>query len=171
MSCHDSGVNRWVPWFAGFTEFTPTIPKLYFNVDSQEQRIFALCKQLHKLICYADMLGEKINVDHDDIVELQELFEKFMESGFNDYYREQIEEWVNSNLETLYELLVRQVYFGLTTDGHFVAYIPDSWNDIIFDTGFDYATDTYGRLILRFNVDSEHEVQQTPYEPNSLGRI
>ena len=146
------------------------IPKLYWDAFSQEQRIHAICGQLSKIIAYADYIGANTDELTESVKELEAAFKKFQESGFDDYYREQIEDWVNSNLETLYELLVRQVYFGLTSDGHFVAYIPESWNDIIFDTGFDYMTDTYGRLILRFNVDSEHEVQQTPYEPNSLGR-
>ena len=163
MSCHDSGVDRWVPWFAGFTEFTPTIPKLYFNVDSQEQRLFALCKQLHKLICYADMLGEKINVDHDDIVELQELFEKFMQSGFDDYYADQVGAWIDSHLQYIFDHTVKQVYFGLNEQGYFVAYIPESWDDIVFDTGMVYGVDTYGRLILRWDVDNSGEtVNQRP---------
>ena len=56
------------------------------------------------------------------------------------------------------------VYFGLTSDGHFVAYIPEGWEDLIFDTGKDYLLDTYGRLILRMNVNgSRHDfVDQTP---------
>ena len=163
MSCHDSGVNRWVPWFAGFTEFTPTIPKLYFNVDSQEQRIYALCKRLHKLVCYADMLGEKINVNHDDIVELQELFEKFMQSGFDDYYAEQVEAWIDSHLQYIFEHTAKQVYFGLNEQGYFVAYIPESWDDIVFDTGMQYGIDTYGRLILRWDVGNSGEtVNQRP---------
>lgn len=163
MSCHDSGVNRWVPWFAGFAEFTPTIPKLYFNVDSQEQRIFALCKQLHKLICYADMLGEKINLDHTDIEELQTLFEKFMESGFDDYYADQVATWIDNHLQYVFETTVKQVYFGINEQGYFVAYIPESWDDIVFDTGMQYGIDTYGRLILRWDVDNSGEtVNQRP---------
>lgn len=163
MSCYDSGVNRWVPWFAGFTEFAPAIPKLYFDVESQEQRIFALCKQFHKMVCYADMLGDKINLDHADIVELQELFEKFMQSGFDDYYAEQVEKWIDEHMQFVFDHTVKQVYFGLNEQGYFVAYIPESWDDIVFDTGMQYGVDTYGRLILRWDVDNSGEtVNQRP---------
>ena len=51
---------RIIPSFAGFTEFTSSIPKLYWDVKSQEQRILAICKMLDKVICYADMLGENV---------------------------------------------------------------------------------------------------------------
>lgn len=163
MQCHGKELAPWLPYFAGFTEFTSAIPKLYWNVESQEQRILALCKQLHKLICYIDCVAEHVNIDHAEIETLKAQFQKFMESGFEDYYAEQIEQWVNDHLEDLYRLLVKQVYFGLTLEGRFVAYIPESWDDIVFDTGHVYGVDTYGRLILRWDVDNSGEtVNQRP---------
>lgn len=143
-------LNRWVPWFAGFTEFTPTIPKMYWDVESQEQRIHAICKQLHKLVCYADMLGDKININREDIDELQRLFEQFMESGFDDYYAEQVETWIDEHLEFIYDHTIKQIYFGLTDDGYFVAYIPESWDDITFDTIMNYSDANYGSLTLSY---------------------
>lgn len=167
MSCNDIEPKchpkpaRYVSPFWGFTEFTPTIPKLYWNVRSQEQRILRICDMLDRLICYSDYLGDKVQINKDDIEWLKSEFEEFKEHGFDDYYAAQIEQWVNDHLETLYHLLVKQVFFGLTLDGHFVAYIPDSWEDIAFDTGMVYELDTYGRLILRWNVDG-NTVDQTP---------
>lgn len=143
-------LNRWVPWFAGFTEFTPTIPKMYWDVESQEQRIHTICKQLHKLVCYADMLGDKININREDIDELQRLFEQFMESGFDDYYAEQVEKWIDEHLEFIYDHTIKQIYFGLTDDGYFVAYIPESWDDITFDTIMNYSDANYGALTLSY---------------------
>ena len=167
--CHEKG--RYVPSFWGFTEFTSSIPKMYFDVKSQEQRIHRICELLNKLICYAGYLGDKGNEFAEELENLANEFEKFKESGFEDYYLDQIEKWVNDNLETLYHMLVKQVYFGLTDDGYFIAYIPESWDDILFDTGFDYALDTYGHLILRWDVGDEHPVTQTPYESNHHGII
>ena len=144
--------DRWVPWFAGFTEFTPTIPKMYWDVESQEQRIHAICKQLHKLVCYADMLGDKINVNREDIDELQRLFAQFMESGFDDYYAEQVEKWIDEHLEFIYDHTVKQIYFGLggPDNAYLVAYIPDSWDDITFDTVMNFSDPNYGALTLSY---------------------
>ena len=156
-------LNRWVPWFAGFTEFTPTIPKMYFNVESQEQRLFAICKQLHKLVCYADMLGDKINVNREDIDELQKLFEQFMESGFEDYYAQQIEAWIDEHMPDIIDQSIKMVFFGLTDDGYFCAYIPDTWDEIQFDTGFNYSDqNTYGHLILNMYVTDTFQVNGKP---------
>ena len=136
--------------FWGFTEFTPMIPKLYWDTYSQEQRIHALCEQAHKIICYADYLGIELGKAQDDINELIEEFEKFKESGFLDYYEAQISQWVNDNMEKIISEAIKMVFFGLTDDGYFCAYIPDSWDDIVFDTGANYANDDYGHLILKY---------------------
>lgn len=155
--------TRAIAPFWGWTDFTPALPEFYWDVYSAEERMKKLCMELHKLCDYANMLGENINLDHKLIDELQEAFEKFMESGFDDYYKEQLDQWIRDNMDSIFAQYTRGVYFGLTLDGHFVAYIPESWSDIVFDTGADYALDAYGRLILRMDVDSPYdEVDQTP---------
>ena len=161
---------RYVPPFAGFTEFTASIPKLYFNVKSQEQRIHAMCELINKLICYADMLGDKVSDDHDAIEELIEEFNKFKDSGFLDYYEKQLEAWINAHMADIISMYVKQVFFGLTLDGHFVAYIPEgsAWEDVIFDTGAVYDLDTYGRLILYYVTDSTSDVWQDRNVVNDL---
>lgn len=50
-----------IPLFLAFTAFTPAVPNLYWDVDSEEQRYFALCEQFHKLVCYANTIAERIN--------------------------------------------------------------------------------------------------------------
>ena len=55
----------------------------------------------------------------------------------------------------------RGVYFGLTDDGHFCAYVPDDWEDIEFDTGTRYGEFDYGRLILRYDVDGSGVIDNT----------
>lgn len=170
MDCGNDGINiprapgnRWFPFFNGWTNFTPALPKLYFGIDSVEQRYWLLCKQLHKLICYIDMVGDKVNINHADIEQLKEQFRKFIESGFDDYYAEQVVAWIDAHLEYIFTQVAKQVYFGLNEQGYFVAYIPDGWDDIIFDTGMVYGEDTYGRLILRWDVDDSGEsVNQRP---------
>lgn len=149
--------------YANYTQFTPALPEFYWNVYSAEQRMKHLCMELKKVISYIEYVAKEENVSKEDIEELQELFKQFQESGFDDYYREQIEQWVNDNLDSIFETYSRGVYFGLNQEGRFVAYIPESWSEIVFDTGADYTLDTYGRLILRMDVDSPYDhVDQTP---------
>jgi len=148
------------PYF-GWTHFTPALPSFYSNVYSREELIKKMCMELHKLCEYANMLGDNINLDHELITELQDAFDKFMKSGFNDYYKAQVTAWINAHLKEIIRSLVGHVFFGLTDDGYFCAYIPEGWEDIIFDTGAVYGRSDYGRLILRMNVDGEGVIDNT----------
>lgn len=139
--------------YGSFTEYTPALPQFYWDVYSAEQRIKHMCYEIEKCIDYADMLGLNLNITHDDVAKLQTDFKKFMESGFEDYYEQKLEEWIRNNVAEIFNTLAKMVFFGLTDDGYFCAYIPDSWSDITFDTGAVYGRADYGRLILRFDAD------------------
>ena len=158
--CNQEPVSRWIPPFIGWVDYNPTIPKLYWNTFSMEQRIHELCGLLHKVCCYADMLGLKVSVDHDAIEALEREFDEFKASGFLDYYEQQIEAWINANMERIISKSIKMVFFGLTLEGHFVAYIPTSWDQIDFDTGMVYGNEDYGRLILTYDADSPYTVDQ-----------
>lgn len=165
------GMRRWLPYFAGFTAFTPEVPKLYWDVKSEEQRYFLICEHLHKVICYLDCMSDKINIDHDEIEELKRLFEEFKESGFEEYFEEKILDWLDSHQKEIWEHLGQMVFFGLTMDGYFCAYIPESWSDIVFDTGAVYGTYEYGRLILRYNVEGQGVIDNTGNQLPSMGNL
>lgn len=158
MTCKPCRSDRYIPPFAGWVPYNATIPKLYWDTYSQEQRIHAMCDLIHKIACYADMLGIEIDKDHADIEALEADFEKFKESGFLDYYEEQLAKWIVEHMPDIIAASMKMVWFGLTLDGYFVAYIPDSWDDIIFDTGMVWGTPEYGRLILMYDVDGGSEV-------------
>lgn len=157
-----------IPPFWGFSAFTPTIPKLYWDVKSQEQRILNLFDLLNKLICYCNSMGLQIDVNTQDIADLQAAMQELKDGGLLDYYEKQIYAWIQANMADLLLAGIKQVYFGLTDDtytggaGYFVAYIPESWSEIVFDTGAVYGLDTYGRLILRWDADSPYSVEQKP---------
>lgn len=136
--------------FWGYSAFTPTIPKLYWDVKSQEQRILNLFDLLDKLVCYANMLGIRINVTDSDVSDLKAEFEKLKDGKFWDMYEKKLTEWIESSLPDIIGQAAKMVFFGLTDDGYFCAYIPESWKDITFDTGAVFGRADYGRLILKY---------------------
>lgn len=87
-----------------------------------------------------------------------EALNKFMDDINNGNFPESVinafKEWMRENLTDLIGELIKGVYFGLTQTGYFVAYIPDSWDDIIFNTsGFDIdipEETEFGHLILSY---------------------
>lgn len=140
-----------IPQFPWLTQYTPVIPKLYWDVYSQEERIKWICKEWDRIIHYLKDICIQTNNNTVKIEELQELFKKFMESGFNDYYEKQIQEWINKNFQNIIEYAIQVLFFGLTEDGYFCAYVPNNWAKYItFDTGAVYNADDYGCLIIRY---------------------
>lgn len=64
-----------------------------------------------------------------------------------------ITSWMEENALDLIGDLVKMVFFGLTNDGYFIAYIPEHWDDITFGTtGLDDfpAGIDYGHLTLSY---------------------
>lgn len=153
---------------SGQTLFTPAIPKLYWDVDSQEQGIRQLWKVVEKLCNYANEICDQTNLNTNDIAELKKRFEEFVEHEFDDYYEEQLEQWFIDNAWKIYERTAKQVFFGLTSDGYFCAYVPESWKEIEFDTGAIYGTEEYGRLILRFAADGHGVIDNTGYDASVM---
>ena len=150
-----------MPYYASFTVSPPVVPEEYWNVKSQEQRIEWLACNIKKLICYVNELCTNINLADDEIEALANEFEKFKESGFDDYYADQVEAWINSQLPYIYSHTIKQIYFALDDSGHLIAFIPDSWTDIDFWTPLNYDNQaTYGHLqILLKNTVSYIEME------------
>lgn len=153
--------NQLIPPFWGFSAFTPTIPKLYWDVKSQEQRILNLFDLLDKLINYCDQMGIQVNANAADIAQLRKDFEELKDGKFWDYYEQQITAWVRANMPEIMSKAMQLCWFGLTDDGYLCAYIPDSWADISFDVGMVYGRSDYGRLILRMDVEGQGVINNT----------
>lgn len=87
------------------------------------------------------------------IEDLEHLYEMLTKGELPQTMTEAIEKWLKINFPDLLAELVTFVFFALTDDGYFVAYIPDSWSDIIFGTsGLDDfpAGIDFGHLTLTY---------------------
>ena len=62
---------------------------------------------------------------------------------------EQMQAWWERNAIDLVGEFVRFVFFGLSDDGYFMAYIPENWRDINFSTILEPGDD-YGRLCINY---------------------
>ena len=145
------------------------LPAVYDDSLSYYELLAKVVDKLNSVIDNANVMSDAIADNATAIKELQELFQKFQESGFDDYYRAQIEQWVKDNMENIIRDSIKMVFFGLTDDGYFCAYIPESWSDLTFDTGAVYGRSDYGRLILKMDVDGKGVIDNTySYEVNDI---
>lgn len=152
------------PHIAGIQQFRfwcqKVLPAVYDDSLSYYELLCKVIEKLNELISKDNEQSEVINLLAIELNFLKEQFELFKEHGFEDYYEDLLKAWIDTNMERIISYSIEQVYFGLTLDGYFIAYIPSSWDDIYFDTGADYSSDDYGRLILGYYVDSQPPTEQ-----------
>lgn len=67
-----------------------------------------------------------------------------------DFTKDTFEQWVNTNMTGIIYQMVRFVFFGLDDDGHFVAYVPASWEFLHFDTLLDPDKPGFGHLVVYY---------------------
>ena len=157
-----------IPLWPAFFPSAPVVPKLYYDALSPEQRIKKLCEELHRLCEYANMLGIRVNEDATLIEKLAEQFDKFIEGGFEEYYEGMLTAWILQNAGELLTKYIKLVFFGLTPDGYFCAWIPESWSEITFDTVADYSNPLYGRLVLLYDAEGNFDLNYSGGNYDSL---
>lgn len=82
-----------------------------------------------------------------------ELYNAMLNGDFPQPVQDAFNKWMGENALDFVGNLVHMVFFGLTDDGYFVAFIPESWEDITFGTtGLDDFPEgiPYGHLTLSY---------------------
>lgn len=128
-------------------EFPYTDPNLY-NDDW-------LLSKMKELLVKLGELEEWTKNFEDAYQELEDMIAEIEAGNFPESVREAFEKWMRENALDLVGELVKMVFFGITDDGYFVAYIPEGWDDIIFNTtGYDISIAGYdfGHLTLSFLI-------------------
>lgn len=88
------------------------------------------------------------------IDDLQQLLDDVAAGVFPDEIANAIKNFIVKNFYDIVGEMAKMVFFGLTDSGYFVAYIPDGWDDITFNTTeYDITLalmPEYGHLVLSY---------------------
>lgn len=93
---------------------------------------------------------DKLEIDNEAMMQL---YNEIMAGDFPDPIKEGFSLWMRENALDIVGELATMVFFGLTDDGYFVAYVPESWDDLQFGTtGLDtFPVDIgYGHLTISY---------------------
>lgn len=126
--------------------------------DHYQYDLYWLVNQLKQALTNTETLrlhdiGQDTRLDGLDVLTAQlkeatdQLFAK-LKAG--DFTKDTFIEWVNTNMTGIIYQMVRFVFFGLDDDGHFVAYIPASWEFLHFDTLLDPDKPGFGHLVVYY---------------------
>ena len=140
------------PWFEDWLDGTGSIPDIYWNVYSEEQRYKFLCCRLQKLVEYAQKIGMQLNLQGDAINELADELSRFYDEfadEFEEYYKTRICEWLNAHLACVISNAIMFVQFGLTDDGRIAMHVPNNWDFLRFSMS-PIVGDDYGKLAIDY---------------------
>lgn len=101
-----------------------------------------------------EQLEEWRQEHEDEYKELKQMYDDIMSGNFPDSMIDALHDWLSRNAVDIIGELVKMVFFGLTDSGYFIAYIPESWSDIVFRTS-EYDIEIpmfreYGHLCLYY---------------------
>lgn len=121
----------------------------YYDTDLRE-----LIYKVTKILSTVEMLKDWKEQHEDEYAQLKELYDNLMAGNYPPSFEESLTRWLQINAMDIVGELVKMVIFNITDDGYFVAYIPESWDEIIFNTtGLDIdlaLQPEYGHLVLSY---------------------
>lgn len=126
----------------------------YPNNSTEVRNLDWIIKHFNEFIESINSIDGWIEQHEKEYNDLKKIIDDFNNGKFTDEFINSLNLWINDNIVDLISYAIKNVWFGLTDSGYFVAYIPDSWNDIIFNTiGYDIDIEdsaNYGRLVLSY---------------------
>lgn len=114
------------------------LPLVYDDSLSYYEVLAKVGQYINNLIDSDKEISDKVEDIRTDLDEVSEKVDSYSTAKYAE--------------KVIRESIATMVMFGLTDTGYFVAYVPDSWDDISFrTTGLDIETELmpdYGHLVL-----------------------
>jgi len=128
----------------------PTLRNFRFWCQNVLPLVYDESLSYYEVLCkVVDYINKLIDADKEIFSDLDELkrdmnvVEKWIADFDTSYFEELLKEYIPVT-----------VFFGLTDSGNFVAYIPENWSDITFNTTeYDISLDImpqFGHLVLSY---------------------
>lgn len=126
------------------------LPTVYGDELSYYEVLCKVANSLNTAMEAQDEDNENLKEIYKFLVEMQKTLDDFMANGFDDYYMQLFKDWMNNNMWCLMSWASRCVWFGISEDGYFTAFIPDNMNFIDFDVNLDPESEDYGKLYMSY---------------------
>ena len=125
----------------------------YNYTDFHELNLDWIISVVKALLEEVDSLDSWKAEHETEYLELKKLYDDLMAGNFTPEMEAALYNWTVKHTVEIIGKAIKTVFFGITDDGYFVAYIPDSWSDITFGTtGLDTFPEgvDFGHLTLLY---------------------
>lgn len=123
------------------------LPAVYDDSLSYYELLAKIQEKCNEIIKDYNYLSEWQAAQDGVIAELEALVQDFINGGYRKDFDKFVQKWLDENIQAAIAKAAHMVFFGLTDDGYFCAYIPEDWA-FVLDTVVDYDSPDYGRLII-----------------------
>ena len=125
------------------------LPAVYDDSLSYYELLAKIQQKCNELVTANNYLQEWQATQDEVIRELTQQVADFIAGGYKEDFDKFAQDWLNANIQQALTKAAHMVFFGLTEDGYFVAYIPQDWA-FVFDTIMDYSNVNYGSLVIKY---------------------
>lgn len=125
----------------------------YNYTDFHELNLDWLIASVKQLLIEMDNMEEWKAQHIEEYEQLKKLYDDIISGNFTPEMEEALYKWTTAHTVEIIGKAIKTVFFGINDDGYFVAYIPDSWSDIVFGTsGLDTFPEgvDFGHLTLTY---------------------
>ena len=126
---------------------------LYPYINVNDLNLDWIIRHFKEFIEALGELNDWRQAHEEEYKELKKLYDDILAGNFPDSMVEKLRQWTIKNTMEIIGAAIKTVLFELTPDGYLVAFIPDSWSEIIFGTtGLDTfpAGVDFGHLTLSY---------------------
>ncbi len=125
------------------------LPAVYDDSLSYYELLAKIQDKLNEVVESENRLNEWQAAQDEVMAELENRIQEFVEGGYKEDFDKFVGDWLDENMREAITRGTRMVFFGLTDNGYFTAYIPTEWG-IVFSTILDYDDKDYGRLEIKY---------------------
>lgn len=115
-----------------------------------------LIREVKRIMLITDNLEEWKAEFQEAYEQLKAIYDDVISGNFPPGIVNAFNRWMEQHGLDIIGHLATMVFFGITDDGYFVAYIPEGWDDILFNTTeYDINIPGYtdfGHLVLSFMI-------------------
>ena len=127
-------------------KLTEYIVKMFKTQESFQENLDKLGLRQEQVEQDFSTLKETVTEQLD---QMQNLLNDIRNGKYADLYIDSLKAYIDQNLQNMVKGIVSYVSFGLTDNGYFCAYIPNTWDFITFST-VDYGEELEGHLVLEW---------------------
>ena len=123
------------------------LPAVYDDSLSYYELLAKIQEKVNEEITSLNNLNAWQQAQDEVIGLLEQKVDDFIDGGYKDEFDQFVQGWLDENWDGYISKWAHMLFFGLTDDGYFCAYIPHDWS-FVFDTIVNYRDPNYGRLCI-----------------------